>query len=377
MHPLKESLNLPGGQKMSPPVPQTAAGALERLAMTETHKGTPMGLKKRWPVLLLASICLSLAVPLILGGLGQFELLRKLGWGAAILLTLLVLVSWAFNAVRTRFLMKATGRQVSFWDAALVTISAEFAGVTTPGAVGMPATYTFLFHNLGLKLGEAVGLVGLIVVTDLVFYGTLMPVAAVFQLWEGTQLHHAFRLVAVLLVVVAGGALALGLLVRHYRKIYHFISRQMAKVSWAAKRRYRLARTTVEFIHSVRILGRMTWPQRLTLYLITVGFWLPRYLVLVFIIFLVGKTVPFSYVFLVQGVLNLGGQMFILPGGGGTVEAGYVGLMSPYLGVETIAFTLLVWRTYTFYWYLIVGGPIFLFKTGAAARDLLIQPGKK
>ncbi|MGA7874334.1 MAG: hypothetical protein WCA08_01625 [Desulfoferrobacter sp.] len=45
--------------------------------------------------------------------------------------------------------------------------------------------------------------------------------------------------------------------------------------------------------------------------------------------------------------------------------------MSAYLSSEDIAFSLIAWRTYTFYWYLIVGGPIFLIKTGKAARDIL------
>ena len=60
-----------------------------------------------------------------------------------------------------------------------------------------------------------------------------------------------------------------------------------------------------------------------------------------------------------------------LPAGGGTVDAGYAALLSPYLGRESLAFTLLTWRTFTFYWYLIVGGPIFLFKTGKAAHQIL------
>ncbi len=330
-----------------------------------------MRIKKSWLVLLLVSICISLAIPLLVGGLGQFRLLRRLSWWAAALFTGLAVASWVFNALRTRFLLKVSGRSVLLSEAVWVTISAEFAGVATPGAVGMPATCTFLFHDLGVDIGEAVGLVALIVVTDLVFYGTLMPFAAVVQLFEGAPLKHAFQLIVVILVIVVGGALCLWLLFHHYRQIYHFMSRQMAKVGWLGKWRYRLARGTVKFIRAMRILGQMTWSQRLALYLITVGFWLPRYLVMVVIIGLVGVSVPFSYLFLVQGVLNLGGQIFILPGGGGTVDAGYVGFMSPFMGPETIAFTLLVWRTFTFYWYLIVGGPIFLLKTGSAAHKLL------
>jgi uncharacterized membrane protein YbhN (UPF0104 family) len=74
---------------------------------------------------------------------------------------------------------------------------------------------------------------------------------------------------------------------------------------------------------------------------------------------------------LVQGVTNLGGQIVLLPGGAGVVGGSYAFFLSPYMGTESLGFTLLVWRFFTFYWLLIVGGPIFLFKTGKAAHDLL------
>jgi uncharacterized protein (TIRG00374 family) len=345
-----------------------AGGGVPRTPTTEAE---PVPLKKSWLWLLVASVTLSLAVPFALGGLGQFQLLKRLSWEAALFLTLLAVVSWVFNAWRTQVLMDASGRRVGFGNAALVTISAEFAGVSTPGAVGMPATYTFLFHNLGVGVPEAVGLVGLIMVTDLVFYGTLMPLAAVTQVFEVGAQPNALHLVAVIMTVIVGAALALWSLGRHYRRVCNFIGRQMGKVSWLAGRRYRLARATVEFVQALRLLKQMSWSRRLRLYLITVGFWLPRYLVLVVTIDLMGQSVPLSYLFLVQGVLNLGGQLFLTPGGGGTVDAGYAALLSPYMNRETLAFTLLVWRTYTFYWFLIVGGPIFLYKTGRAAHDLL------
>jgi len=86
----------------------------------------------------------------------------------------------------------------------------------------------------------------------------------------------------------------------------------------------------------------------------------------------VDQAVPLSYLFLVQGALNLGSQILLMPGGGGTVDAGYAAFLSPYLDRETLAFTLLVWRTYTFYWFLIVGGPIFLFAAACIDSSAVI-----
>ncbi len=98
--------------------------------------------------------------PVGIGGLAPFRNLHRLSWRVAVLLALLALASGAFNAWRTRFLLISLDHRASWRQALLTTIAAEFAGVTTPGAVGMPATYTFLCHNLGLTLGEAVGMVG-------------------------------------------------------------------------------------------------------------------------------------------------------------------------------------------------------------------------
>ncbi|HZE21727.1 MAG TPA: lysylphosphatidylglycerol synthase transmembrane domain-containing protein [Desulfobaccales bacterium] len=356
----------PHGSRVCPRGPRPKAG-------TAGNEAKPLRLRKYWVWLLVASLCLSLAIPFLLGGIGQFELLDRLSWLAMGSFIFLVAVSWAFNSLRTQMLMRATGRGVSFPNAALVTISAEFAGVSTPGSVGMPATYTFLFHNLGVRVGEAIGLVGLIMVTDLIFYGAMMPLAAVVQVFEAGTKHNSFLLAGEVVVVVGGTILALWALVRHYRAVYHFVSRQMGKIRWLAKYRYRLARATVQFIHSLRLVERQSWAWRGGLFLVTVGFWLPRYLIMALAIYLVGAAVPLSYLFLVQGALNLGGQVLMTPGGAGTVGAGYAAFLSPYLGGQSLGFSLLMWRFFTFYWLLIVGGPIFLLKTGKAAHDLLTK----
>jgi uncharacterized protein (TIRG00374 family) len=331
-----------------------------------------LGVKKSWAWLLIVSVLLSLAVPFILGGFSQFSLLDKLPWWAAILLAMLALISWAFNALRTRMLMGALGEKITYRKAALTTISAEFAGVATPAAVGMAATYTFLFHNLGVTVGEAVGLVSIIMLTDITYFGSIMLVAMAVEFFGGVG-QFSLKMVAPVLALIGGGALVIVLLILNFRRVYHFISRQMAKVSWLARRRYRLAKGTVQFLKAARTLQKMSWLQLASLYIITVGFWLPRYTVLIVVIYLAGAYIPFSYLLLVQGVLNLGGQMFVLPAGGGVVGTAYAAFLSPYLPAESLAFTLLVWRTYTFYWYLIIGGPIFLYETGHAAHNLLIK----
>ncbi|MCL4500832.1 MAG: flippase-like domain-containing protein [Deltaproteobacteria bacterium] len=330
-----------------------------------------MTTKEKWLLLLLTSLSLSLAAPLLLGGFSQFRLLYRLSIGAVLLLILLKLISWAFNALRAQFLLSLSGRELGFLNAASTTIAAEFAGVTTPGAVGMAATYAFLFNRLGLSLGRATGLVGIIVVTDLFLYGTIMPAAALIQVIQGGWSYHNLRLVALSLVVVAGGAYFFWALIRYHRRVYGFIGRYLAIIPWLVRRRWSLGRATVDFLRAVRVLRQMSWSERLALYLITLDFWLPRYLILLLVIDMMNQSVPAAYLLLTQAMLHLAGQASFIPGGAGVEEGGYAAFMSPFMGADVVAFTLLVWRTFTFYWYIVVGGPIFVYEAGRAAWDLL------
>jgi glycosyltransferase 2 family protein len=326
-------------------------------------------------VLLLASLLLSIGVQIYLGGVSQFKSIIHLHWQAAAFLIFLLLLSWSFNGWRTKFLTYFMGVKISFGDGVLTTLAAEFAGVATPGSVGMPATYAFLFHNFGLDIGKAIGLVSIIVITDIAYFCSFMSLAMILEVFQKTWTEHAVYLVAVTAGVMLGAVILLVLLIFNYRRLFHVVGFIMSKFSWLARRRCYLTRGFVHFLQAVRALRQMSWFHLAALYGITVGFWAPRYLLLVVIIYFVGQTVPVFYLLLMQGVLNFGGQIFILPGGGGGVDAAYAAFLSPYLHEDAIAFTLLIWRTFTFYSLIIIGGPIFFWKAGAAAKRLLSRRG--
>jgi uncharacterized protein (TIRG00374 family) len=327
-------------------------------------------MRKRYLLLLFIGIILTLAVPALLAGKDIFKELARLNWEIAAGLLLLVVVGWGFNTARVRMLLRDMGKPIPVIEGALITIATEFAGASTPASSGMPATYIFLLNRIGLNLGQAIGQVAIIILLDILYFCSTMILAALAMLF----LHSPFGTSYLLGFVVAAMAavfLLLWLVVRHFRPIYHSVSHFMGRFAWLARRRYRLARTTVEFLRALRMMGNLSWSKRLVLYLLTLGYWLPRYLVLIIAVGLVTRELPVAYLFLLQGLLNFGGQMFVIPSGGGGVDAAYMALMRPYLDSTDIAFTLVIWRAYTFYWYLLVGGPIFLVKTGKAARDLL------
>ena len=327
---------------------------------------------KRKPVLwlLFFSICLTLAVPAVISGFGSFGQLLRLSWPSAFGLLGTILVSWGFNAFRVRHLLATLDKEVGFRQALVIAVSAEFAGHATPASSGMPVAFAFLLKDLGLTAGRAVGLSGIMMALDFVFFIAVMMPSAIVMLAQHPMRKAGF-LLGLAATVAAGGLVFLWLVVRHYRRLFHFISRQMVRFRWTARRRYRFARSVVEMVRALRRLRRMPkWGQaKLVAY--TVGYWMPRYLVLLIAVWLVAPQVPVSYIFLIQSLFNIGIEALLLPGGGGGVDALFFGLLSPYLSPADTTFALIVWRAYTFYWYLLIGGPIFFLRTRKDALALL------
>ena len=61
----------------------------------------------------------------------------------------------------------------------------------------------------------------------------------------------------------------------------------------------------------------------------------------------------------------------MLPGGAGGVELGFAALLAAWLEPGTLALGLLLWRFVTFYWYLLLGAPVFAITTGHMMRRFL------
>ena len=92
-------------------------------------------------------------------------------------------------------------------------------------------------------------------------------------------------------------------------------------------------------------------------------------MVLVVVLYLVGAQVPLAYLLLAQGLLTWAGRFSACPGVAAP-DSAYAALLSPYLSAQPLAFSLLVWRTYNFYWFLILGAPHFPLSDGGWARNL-------
>lgn len=316
-----------------------------------------------WGFLVLVSLAVSLSLPLIYGGMESFGEIAKLSPAVIVLLLGMVGAGWVFNAGRIRILAWGLGVRLQAREALRTVISAEFAAVATPASTGGAATYIFLLSRRGLRLGEAAAIVAFDQLMDLIFFATVMPVALVLFL-TGQGMTQAFSAPAILIGVLALGVVLLLWLPRHYRPIAIWLGRVIRRVPGLCRLRYRLARWLIQFRRSVTLLLRLGAGRLLLVYLLCIGHWMLRYGVLPVLLYFMGYSGHWSYIFLAQALMFLVGHLSFLPGGAGGVELVFGALLRPYLDGGTMAAAILVWRFCTFYWYLLAGAPVFIFTTG-------------
>lgn len=326
-------------------------------------------MRRHWLLLILLSLAASIAVPLYVGGMeGLRGLLALPGYAVALLLGM-VLMEWVLHAIRLPLLADVLGHPLSHRKALSTVIAAEFAGLATPAGTGAGATYLFLLNRAGIPVGVGAGLTMVNVVVDTTFFATFLPAVALIYLL-GDHLGQALPIAGALAGLPALGLALLMAVIRYHRRPAIWLGRRMHRFP---RQRYRLARLLVQLRGSIRMLVRMGWQRMLALYLLAGVRYVMRYGLLPLVLFFLGGQVPWEYLFIIQGVVLFAGQATFVPGGGGGVEIGMGLLLAPYLEPALISTALLAWRFLTFYWYLLVGGIVFVVTTGHHARNLMTR----
>lgn len=315
-------------------------------------------MKRSWPLLVSASLVLSLAVPLLHGGLVSLEVLRAVPVREILLLLGMIVLAWLCNAARIRLLAGALGRRLARRDAFAIVVASEFAGVATPAGAGCPATYVLLLSRHGLPVSSGAAVVAVDSAVDLIFFGTALPVVAVLVVADG-NMASPLRLLGLMSVLAVLGSAALFFLLSNGRALAGACALTLCRWGWLQGVRFRLLRGLLRFRRSARLLAGMGAARLGLLYFYCLLHWLLRYSVLPLVLLALGKSLSWGYLFAMQGLLLFVGQATFLPGGGGGVELGFSALLAPHLDAGTTAAALLLWRFVTFYWYLLAGAPVF------------------
>lgn len=134
------------------------------------------------------------------------------------------------------------------------------------------------------------------------------------------------------------------------------------KVSPLTQRRW--ARRLLHFFRAFRATLRLPRRVLALVFGLTCLHWALRYSVLYLVLIGLGGNLQWITSFLVQVLSLSAGQVSLLPGGAGAAELTSATLLTPMVGKSTAAAAVLVWRVVTYYFYLVAGGPVFLWLLG-------------
>ncbi len=317
----------------------------------------------RYALLASLALLLGLGIPLLLGGWEAILRLQAVAWWVYPAGFALVAGCWLFNGARLRVMLGALERPMPMGRAVATIMATDFAICATPAASGGPLTFVHLLHRHGLPVSRAAALYALHQLLDLFFFlSALLPIA-LFLIWRPGELHLAWPLAALagLLSLGLGLAWAVG---RWYRPVLVWGGPLLRRLRVAPERRRRLARGLLRFRATLRFMFSLPRSRLLLLYSLCTGHWLLRYSILYLIVLGLGDHIDWAYGFLVQMLALSAGQLSLLPGGSGGVELGFSALLAPYLDGATLGATLLLWRFFTYWWYLIAGAPVFAHLAG-------------
>ena len=289
---------------------------------------------------------------------------ERVHWPLVPLLALPVFVSWICNGLRFQLMSRCIGIPLSFRRACSIAISAEFGIAATPGGVGGHAIRLGFLKRSGISYIQGGSLLAADLFMDLIFFSLVTPFAltALVRHFDTTRLAFSNTPGPAWLLIPA-----IPVLLFLFRKpLANAFRKHPAFDRYRMGGRLRLLR--IRMLRGVRE-GRQATAEifrhhrsalLLNLLLAAIQF-SSRYSILPLAIWMIGCPVEPLPLILVQGVLFMISIAIVAPGGGGSVEALAAFVLTPFVPVNLIGVVILLWRLFTYHFYLLFGGAVFAF----------------
>ena len=320
--------------------------------------------------LLLGALLVAGLVPLLLGGSGLFERLRTFPPGLLLAMLGMIGLGWYLNALRLRLLI---GRRVLGQRRAIgIVIATEFAICATPGGAGGPLTMMALLLRHGVAPAKGTATYAVEQLADLLFFACALVGVLLYAVTHSLNGYLA-GLLSFSAALLVGVIVLLALLGRFHRQVFLINGWLIGKLGMKARRKRNWARKMLSFRNALVDCFRLPRTVLLTVFALTSIHWLLRYSVLFLTLQGLGSHLAWAWTFIVQLLALTAGQLSLLPGGAGGAELASAALLAPLVGKPTAAAAILIWRFVTYYFYLIVGAPLFLHLAGRPLFDRLTR----
>ncbi|MHC8307030.1 lysylphosphatidylglycerol synthase transmembrane domain-containing protein [Pseudomonas sp. PB3P13] len=323
-------------------------------------------------VLLLIALLVAVMIPALLGGNETWYRLQSFPLHWLLIMFGMILLCWMLNSMRLRLLLGDERGKVSRRKSLAVVMAAEFAYCATPGGSGGPLTIMALLARQGVRPARGSAVFAMDQLSDLLFFLCALIGILIYALFQHLSQRMEW-LLTVSTVSMFGGLLGCVFVARYHRLLIRLSGRLLARLNVTATTRMRWARKLLHFLAAFTDTLKLPLRTLIMVFALTCVHWILRYSVLYLALRGLGADVQWAWSFLIQMLSLSAGQFSLLPGGAGAAELTSAALLTPMVGKSTAAAAILIWRAVTYYFYLLVGGPVFVLMLGRPLLKKLMR----
>jgi hypothetical protein len=323
-------------------------------------------------IVLLIGLVAAIVIPWLLGGSETWSRLNSFALNWLLVMFGMILLCWVLNTLRLRLLLGDQRDKVSPIKSLGVVMAAEFAYCATPGGSGGPLTIMALLARNGVRPARGSAVFAMDQLSDLLFFLCALGAILIYALFQHLSQRMEWLLI-VSAVSMLGGLVFCVLVARYHRLLIRLSGRLLVRLNVQSATRMRWARRLLHFLAAFTDTLKLPFQTLITVFTLTCVHWILRYSVLYLALRGLGADLQWAWCFLIQMLSLSAGQLSLLPGGAGAAELTSAALLAPMVGKSTAAAAILIWRAVTYYFYLVVGGPVFLLMLGRPLLKKLMK----
>ena len=334
----------------------------DQQADTQPSTGSSVSLWK-----IVGSLALSLGVLLGIGyftfDVGAFwRMIRELQpwpFAAALLVTL---ARVGFGGWRLQFISRG---RLSLMEGTRGQLAWDFFSNVTPSAIGGgPVATLYVAKDRGIPVGEAMAIMMFSILMDQLWFALSIPVvlATSFALEVIPASMGSVGLWTFIVVFVGmlGWAALFAYATLFRPSLMERLADRIFNFKYLSSFHDRVMDEMHMFTQRARALRAESLGFYLRGFLLTIGVWMGRYLLIVFIIWSVVPSFDKLLVFLRTIAMTLSSLVLPTPGGSGGLEGLYALFIGPLIPEALVAPTLFAWRFLGYYIFIALGAYLFL-----------------
>ncbi len=301
-----------------------------------------------------AGLGLAIGSPFMLGGADVLASLHDLEPRMILILAGLATVSGVAKAGKLQILLVSIGQRPAFLRTLAISLATDFAYLSSPAGAAGYAVNVALLSRAGTSWVVATAVVGAEQALDWLFFALVVPVAVFSALGPLAQVAPKVSgsaygaLLSVVLAALCG--LWYG---RH--KLLSAVRTCACALPWLQSRRARCAEFLAQLRTQLGLLAHGELARNAALLLLTLVQWLTRYGVLWVVLADLGHRLPYGFVIVLQAVILHLALWTGIPAGGGSADMALAAALAPWVPDASMAGALVLWRSATLYFPLLVG----------------------